>query len=186
MNTITTFMNKDVDPLNLTPADVSADDLIFAGCNICRFGGHLTGMYSINEHQLFCLKLMREVSDDPIMHFMALTHDACEVYSPIGDCLKPCKHNFFVQIGTMNITISEYEKRLQSVIGLALTGRSLDYDHPKLKEIDNLATNTESLNLRGFKLSERLPVSPSFTRVVSVRSKYREELRSLISVVEIP
>lgn len=179
---ITTYSGKHICPLDIQVEDINIEDIIIAGSNICRFGGHLEDVYSINEHQLLCLDIARSMSNDLELHFMALTHDICEIYSPIGDCLKPCKDAFTVICNNQLLSINEYEDYLQSIIIRAITGKSFNYHDPRLKVIDAMALNTESLYLRGFSINNEYNIFKSFCKrdVQDVRALYRYEFTELI------
>lgn len=131
---ITTYSGKRICPLNIQVQDIELEDIIVAGSNICRFGGHLQDIYSINEHQLLCLDISRSISNNEDLHFTALTHDICEIYSPVGDCLKPCKNAFFVTINNKILSINEYEDHIQEIIIKSITGKSFDYKNHELKK----------------------------------------------------
>lgn len=171
-------------PLDLKPQDVCIDDIVVAGSNICRFGGHLSKVYSINEHQLLCLDIVKTLSKDPRDWFAALTHDLCEVYSPIGDCLKPCKDLFYVLYQGKICSINEYEDNIQQIIKEALIGSTpIDYNAAHVKQADKIALNTESLRLRGFPIHHKYLVFNNFKRVDKVAKTYHRALVDIIKML---
>lgn len=185
---IRTYSGKYIEPLNITSEDIDVEDIIVAGSNICRFGGHLDEIYSINEHQLLCLDIAKYMGKSVNLQMAALTHDICEVYSPIGDCLKPCKHAFSVNLDGKTISIEEYEDYLTDIIAKKLTKIFINYNDQDLKVIDKTALNTESYFLRGCKINEDLDIYPFFEKrsQSDIRFLYRQELNHLIYQLESP
>lgn len=74
-----------VDILNPTEEMICSEDIAHALNNVCRFGGHTHGHYSVAQHSILVAAL---APDD--MKLEALLHDASEAY--LGDVIKPLKN----------------------------------------------------------------------------------------------
>ncbi len=82
---IQTFTGVQFWPLDPHSNDVRVEDIAHALANICRFGGHTKGFYSVAQHSvLVSTYVPREY------RFVALMHDAPEAY--LGDMVRPMKH----------------------------------------------------------------------------------------------
>lgn len=75
------FSGQLIDPMNLKPADIRADDICWALAHICRYGGHCHRDYSVGEHTI---RVYRRV---PVIE--ALLHDGSEAF--LGDVPTPLK-----------------------------------------------------------------------------------------------
>jgi len=74
-----------VDLHNPTVDMIIVEDIAHALSNICRFGGHTAGHYSVLEHSYLVAALA------PLQYRAeALMHDAVETY--LGDVIKPLKN----------------------------------------------------------------------------------------------
>jgi len=82
--TITTFIGREVDPLNLTAADIDIRDIAHALALLCRFNGHCARFYSVAQHSVW---VSRQCGDEALI---GLLHDAAEAY--LGDIPTPVKH----------------------------------------------------------------------------------------------
>jgi hypothetical protein len=156
---ITTYTGKVICPLNLQPEDISIEDIAIGCSNICRFGGLVRPFYSLAAHHILCERILRDMGCSWQLCLAAALHDACEVYSPISDCVKPCKNNFAVSLlpnGEI-VSLNEYEDRLLNVISKKI-GLNLEWNSPHVKYADKVALNSESYHLRGFKIFEDLPI----------------------------
>lgn len=67
-------------------------DIAHALSNLCRFNGHTRRFYSVAEHSIKTMQLVRSMTLEPNMRKMfrtALMHDATEAY--LGDMVRPLK-----------------------------------------------------------------------------------------------
>jgi len=105
MGKIINSNGKAIDVLNLTAEDITAEDIILALPNICRYGGRVKTHYSVAQH---CSELAKYLftNGQADLARLAILHDACETY--IGDVIYPIK----VQIPAFE----EIETRLMNII----------------------------------------------------------------------
>lgn len=114
--------------------EVRLDEIAHALANVCRFGGHCREFYSVAQHSVLCYDIMRDLTDDPTMHLVALLHDASEAY--VGDMPKPLKDCF--------PEFEAFEFNIQHAIAdhfgfdVSLVGSKL------MKLVDEMALKTES------------------------------------------
>lgn len=81
---IQTYTGRMVDPFNLAPDDICLEDIAHALSNLCRFGGHTSGFYSVAQHSVYASRL-----SPPPFRAWALLHDASEAY--LHDISTPIK-----------------------------------------------------------------------------------------------
>lgn len=75
------------------PENINLRDIAHALSNICRFGGHTRGFYSVGQHSIHCTQYILSRKDIPNRYIVALKtllHDATEAY--MGDMVRPLKH----------------------------------------------------------------------------------------------
>jgi hypothetical protein len=90
MNWIQTFSGRKVDLEYPRPEDICIEDIAHALSQLCRFGGHCQGFYSVAEHSLLVEKVIdTALADFHALKLAALLHDAAEAY--IGDLVTPLK-----------------------------------------------------------------------------------------------
>lgn len=82
---INTFTGKLFDYNNIAADKICIEDIANALSNICRFGGHIKGHYSVAQHTLLVWHLCPQE-----LKPAALLHDAAEAY--VGDVVKPLKN----------------------------------------------------------------------------------------------
>ena len=141
----------------MKPEDIELEDIARGLSNTCRFGGQLRHFYSVAQHSVLCGELAESLnySEEEVM--AATLHDFQESY--LGDILKPIKNNFAISSlpdGEI-VSINEMEER----IGVAFNKKfnlNLNFHSAKIKYVDNVLLNSESFYLRGFKITEDLPV----------------------------
>lgn len=105
--TIRTFTGLRVDPLNVTPEDISIADIAHALSLQCRYNGHSVGHLSVARHSLW---VSEELEDDGLAMW-GLLHDAAETY--LGDMVRPLKHSPDMKV------FLDAEARLDEVIAEA-------------------------------------------------------------------
>jgi uncharacterized protein len=102
MSTIRTYTGNTFHYEDMSPKDVSIEDIAHALSNICRFTGHVKVHYSVAEH---CCR----VSDICVNNKMwGLLHDASETY--VSDLPRPFKRLIGME------PYRTYEKRVMDVI----------------------------------------------------------------------
>lgn len=67
-----------------------AFDLVWALSMLCRFGGHCSRFYSVGEHSIRVYRIVREMTDDPVVQLQALLHDGDESW--FNDIVRPVKY----------------------------------------------------------------------------------------------
>lgn len=83
---IQTYTGLMVDPLNMRPDDINAEDIAHALSNICRFTGHCARFYSVAEHSINVARLIEHWGGNPDYGYL---HDASEAY--LCDIARPLK-----------------------------------------------------------------------------------------------
>ena len=94
---IQTLSGRRVNPLDAAPEDIDPVDIADALANLCRFGGHSRGFYSVAQHSVIVCDLLEERGATPDELMAALLHDAAEAY--LGDLPHPIKHRS--ELGTV-------------------------------------------------------------------------------------
>jgi hypothetical protein len=73
-----------------TPAHVRLEDIAHGLAHLCRFGGHVREFYSVAQHSVQCVEIVRRMAPgDVVAARWALMHDAAEAY--LGDIVSPLK-----------------------------------------------------------------------------------------------
>lgn len=90
-SSIRTYTGKYVDPWNLSETDICIEDIATSLSHICRYNGHIEHHYSVAEHSVRVMKLIRDESSYPEQALAGLLHDASEAY--IADLTRPVKHH---------------------------------------------------------------------------------------------
>ena len=154
---ITTYSGKHICPLNIQVQDIELEDIARGLSNTCRFGGQLRHFYSVAQHSVLCGKLARDLNYTENEIMSATLHDLSEAY--LGDFIKPIKGN--LAISTMPygkiVSINEIEDQIGSVFNKKF-GLDLIFHSNRIKYVDNVLLNSESFYLRGFKVTEDLPI----------------------------
>jgi hypothetical protein len=140
---LATYTGKAFDLLNPQPEMVCIEDIAHSLAYQCRYTGHTGQFYSVAQH---CV-LMAENPELPGDPMAKLLHDAGEAY--IGDLAKPWKRLLRVQIGdgvgSRNISVGDFEDKIQKVIGLVL---GVDLTHSaevKKSDIRMMATEIRDI-----------------------------------------
>ncbi len=130
---IQTLSGRRVNPLDAAPEDIDPADIACALANLCRFGGHSRGFYSVAQHSVIVCDLLEERGATPDELLAALLHDAAEAY--LGDLPHPLKHR-----SELGAAFRVAEKRLEAVIAarFALTDASA-----RIKPLDRALLATE-------------------------------------------
>lgn len=124
-NTIRTRSGRYFDLANPKPEQFTFADISGALSKLCRFGGHLIGMYSVAEHSVHCAAIAQADGLAEAAQRAVLLHDAAEAFT--GDIVKPLK-----------IMLSEFpaiERRIEACIA-AKFGVDFDAWADVVREID--------------------------------------------------
>lgn len=130
---IQTLSGRRVNPLDASPEDIDIADIAGALGNICRFGGHSRGFYSVAQHSVIVCDLLEERGATADELLAALLHDAAEAY--LGDLPHPIKHR-----SDLGAAFREAEKRLERVIA---TRFRLPDAKSRIKPLDRALLATE-------------------------------------------
>jgi len=137
---------KKFDFENFSEDDIRLEDIIHHLSLICRWNGGISEFYSVLDHSLYCLELIKLDCDYNCcwltrkeknrIFLLALLHDAHEAY--IGDVITPVKRY-------MGDKLQELQQRLDIAIHGSL-GISLptEEEQQMIKKIDELAMVGES------------------------------------------
>lgn len=106
---IQTLSGRRVNPLDPSPEDIDPGDIANALANLCRFGGHSRGFYSVAQHSVIVCDLLEAQGATADELMAALLHDAAEAY--LGDLPHPIKHR-----SELGASFRAAEKRLEAVI----------------------------------------------------------------------
>lgn len=124
---INTYTGKLFDYNNIAADKICVEDIANALSNICRFGGHTKGHYSVAQHTLLVWHLVPEA-----LKPAALLHDAVEAY--VGDVVKPFKN-------LLGEVFARYEREIEFAI---FTKYGVPFEHLKLiKQYDIQALEIE-------------------------------------------
>jgi hypothetical protein len=96
------------------PSALCIEDIAHALSNICRFGGQYPVFYSVAEHSLRLVDMVKEE-----LKLFALLHDCAEAV--IGDIPRPMKH--LVRLGSGGMPIKTYENQIIALTQEVLIGR---------------------------------------------------------------
>lgn len=81
-----TSTGRTIDLLNPSEDQIDIEDIATALSRICRFGGHSSVFYSVAQHSVLVMHLVRNAG----INLEALLHDTPEAY--LGDVISPLKH----------------------------------------------------------------------------------------------
>lgn len=173
-NWMSTYTGRRFYPLDPREDEVYLNDISHALSNICRYGGHTLGFYSVAQHSVLVSYIVREE-----YALMGLLHDAAEAY--LGDIIRPLKGSLFVGVRDFECI----ESHLLQVIFRAL---KVDYPHwgdwEHIKTADAIAMKAEVRNLmircdpEWAEKMEKIPnYSGSITAVDSVTAQIMFENR---------
>jgi len=127
---IQTFSGTVFNPFNPDPSTISINDIAHALSQICRFGGHSSGLYSVAQHSV---KVSRILALE--LALQGLMHDSAEF--AVGDMPKPIKE-----------WLPEYCE-LERTVWCAIADKfCLPRDlHPDVHRADRIALATEVRDL---------------------------------------
>ncbi len=88
-NYLKTYMGNKVNPLNVTPKDITLEDIAHALSLLCRGNGQVAHFYSVGQHCINCAKEAAVRGDSVRLQLGCLLHDAAEAY--MSDLITPIK-----------------------------------------------------------------------------------------------
>ena len=130
---IQTLSGRRVNPLDAAPEDIDPVDIANALANLCRFGGHSRGFYSVAQHSVIVSELVEQRGGDPEDVFAALMHDASEAY--LGDMPHPLKHR-----SPLGAAFKDAEDHLEAALRQHF---AIKPDVPEIKRADRALLATE-------------------------------------------
>lgn len=114
-----------------TEIEIKIKDIAHSLSMQCRFNGHTKVFYSVAQHCVNIVKLMREDGCSPEQIFAGLLHDASEAYiTDVPKPIKPYLNNY-----------REIENTLQSMIYQKYGLNTVDHD--LIKKYDDICLNIE-------------------------------------------
>ena len=137
--TIETFAGYTLDLADPQPDGICVADIAHALSNLCRFGGHSHGFYSVAEHSVLVHDLTLDASADPQLAAAALFHDAHEAY--LLDIPSPLK----VLIKSVYEALAN---RMDNAIGQALGVDPAQFKARDVKVADSWALIIEARQIR--------------------------------------
>ena len=87
-----TISGRLINLAELSPEDISMEEVAQALSRICRFTGHVENHYSVAQHSVLVSELLRCMGQSINVQLAGLLHDAAEAY--IGDMHGPMKKLF--------------------------------------------------------------------------------------------
>lgn len=139
-HTIETYSGKYFDYDDPRPEHISAYDIARALSNICRFGGHTDRFWSVASHAVLVSWVVEEeMKAGPELAYAALHHDSHEAY--IGDVVTPLKQ-------MLGDVYRDLRCRVDAAIGTALGVDPSLFEHPIVKQADELALRLEAAKLK--------------------------------------
>lgn len=88
-NYLKTYMGNKVDPLQVTAADITLEDIAHALSLMCRGNGQVVHFYSVGQHCINCAKEAEARGWNARLQLGSLLHDAAEAY--MSDLITPIK-----------------------------------------------------------------------------------------------
>lgn len=135
-DTIRTFSGEYVNVFETDPDTIVPVDIAHALANVCRFAGHTYKHYSVAQHCIACVEVLkaRGTTDKKILRTLLL-HDATEAY--LGDMARPIKRR-----------MPEYKKIEMALEGVIAAKFDLHFPFPPvIKEIDRYQLEVEHVAL---------------------------------------
>ena len=148
-NWIQSFSGGQFFPLDPKMEEINIRDIAHSLSLICRFNGHCKTMYSVAEHSIRVVDIVRKLNrraKNSYVELYALLHDAAEAY--IGDICRPTKQ--------MLPKIKEIEDDIMKVImdSFKLTQKTTNCDfilskinYETIKRADDIMLATEQRDL---------------------------------------
>jgi 5'-nucleotidase len=144
--TIETYTGELFDFATPRPADVRLTDIAHALSMSCRFGGHVDHFYSVAQHALMVVQLVRVAAPLhphlPELQLAALHHDSHEAY--IGDIPTPMKRALAESSEALSIMARDTDRAISEALGI----RQEMFQAPEVRQADHLALRIEATALK--------------------------------------
>ena len=139
VGTILTVDGVAANVLNLSPKDITLNDVAHSLSMICRYNGHVPTFYSVAEHSVRVASLLETNGHPRNVVLTGLLHDASETY--VGDMVRPLKRH-----PDFGATHQEVEARVAAACHQALGGT---FPHPDaVHDADQAIYRWEVENIR--------------------------------------
>lgn len=151
LNPILTRSGLLVDLADPQPASIRLTDIALALSRAPRFGGHTTRTWSVADHSLLVLQLLREELGEaatPDLQLAAVLHDAREAYT--GDLVTPLQWELgrrSPSSPSASALLQEIQADLDRAIAHAFTFHPSLFLHEAVKRADLLALAIEARHL---------------------------------------
>jgi hypothetical protein len=89
MSVLRTYSGRNFDPLSRTPGKIDIEDIAHALSNICRYTGHCSKFYSVAQHSVIVVRIIKGFGGPKEVQLQGLLHDATEAY--MNDIARPLK-----------------------------------------------------------------------------------------------
>lgn len=147
-NNIRTYTGIYMDPFNMKPEEVKAEDIAHSLSMTVRANGHLAHFFSVAQHCINCAKEAKSRGLSVRVQLACLLHDASESY--IADVPRPVKHRL--------TGYAEIEERVSYAVFSAFGLGGLTEDEIKdLNSIDDALLFYEFEALTGTLISDERP-----------------------------
>lgn len=88
---IFTHSGREIWPADIRAGEVDIRDVAWSLSNQCRWTGHTRKFYSIAQHSVRVMKVIKQAGHNSACQLRGLIHDAWEAFG--GDLNRPLKHN---------------------------------------------------------------------------------------------
>lgn len=124
-----TASGRIIDLRNPSEDQIDIEDIAAALSRICRFGGHGNSFYSVAQHSVLVMHLVRRSSQLQGIELEALLHDAAEAY--LGDVISPLKHLLGASYKTLEtnfetVLAQKFDLRMHSPIKDAVKAADIE------------------------------------------------------------
>lgn len=124
-----TASGRVIDLRNPNEDQIDIEDIATALSRICRFGGHGNSFYSVAQHSVLVMHLVRHNSQLQGIELEALMHDAPEAY--LGDVISPLKHLLGASYKTLEtnfetVLAQKFELRMHGPIKDAIKAADIE------------------------------------------------------------
>jgi 5'-deoxynucleotidase YfbR-like HD superfamily hydrolase len=131
---MTLHSGRKIDVFNPQEEDIDIGDIAHALSNLCRYGGHCPGFYSVAQHSVLC----SYEPGSPEEQFEFLMHDASEAY--MADLPRPIKRRMpmYEEIEDRVLTLVFMKYNINPIFEFKMSERA--------KEVDDIVLTMEYEN----------------------------------------